>query len=86
MKFKINPALIEKISNELLIVISLEDKNVHCSNETGILIWESIKEGKDKDQILKRLTSEYAIDENTARIDLEEFLDKLVSNNLIVQI
>ncbi|MCK5683208.1 PqqD family protein [bacterium] len=83
MKYTINPDLIEKISNNILIVISLEDKNVHCSNEIGILIWQNLKDGKSTKEILENITSNYDIDVTTAEKDMEEFVAELLKNNLI---
>lgn len=48
-------------------------------NETGALLWNVLEKGGDLDTLVDALTGEYVVDRATAKVDVEEFLDKLKS-------
>ncbi len=52
-------------------------------NKTGLLIIKALKEGKSQEEIVKEIVSSFEVDEEKARIDLIDFLDKLRSLNLM---
>lgn len=47
------------------------------------LIFREIEEGKDENAILAAILEEFEIDEQTAKTDMEAFLDKLRSFGII---
>ena len=56
---------------------------IFMMTDSGKLLWENIRNGAEKDELVKVLTSEYEIDEATALQDVEEFLEKLRSYEII---
>ncbi len=46
-------------------------------NDTGKLLWETLSRGCTKEELSKTLASEYGIDEEQAKADTSDFLDKL---------
>ena len=62
---------------------SLDFSGVITLNEVGAFLWESLKEDRDLDGLVKALCSEYDVDEATARTDISEFLDKLRGADLL---
>lgn len=53
-------------------------------NETGVFIWKLLTEGeKDQNEILKKITEEFEIDEESAKKDLEVFIERLVQEGLV---
>lgn len=58
-------------------------KSVYDSNglfvltEVGAFIWDLLPEVETEEELLRKILSEYDVDEATAREDLAEFLDKL---------
>lgn len=46
-------------------------------NEVGVLIWNALTERCDPAYALKRMLEEYEVDEQTARMDLEAFLEEM---------
>lgn len=56
---------------------------IFMMTDSGKLLWENIRNGAEKDELVKVLTSEYEIDEATASQDVEEFLEKLRSYEII---
>ena len=54
-------------------------------NETAAFLWEQLREGKTKEELLKALTEQFDVDENTARKDLDNCLDLLLSKGMILE-
>lgn len=52
-------------------------------NESGSFFWDCLTSETSVDEVVKIVTSEYDIDENTARKDIENFVDMLRNNNLL---
>ncbi len=79
--------LIKDFGEETILVHQNEDtldySKVISLNEIAILIIKDIQNGKEKDEILKHILDEYAIDEATAKKDLNDFIEKLKSLSII---
>ena len=52
-------------------------------NETGAFLWNILKDGAEKQDLLRDLVKEFAVDEQTAAKDVEAFLAQLRRNDLI---
>ncbi len=62
----------------------LVDFNAMVStNETGAFLWELLKDGADRDELIAKMTAEYDVDEATAAEDIDEFVDKLASAGIL---
>lgn len=53
-------------------------------SETGAEIWQLIAEGKDTDEIVKRLSEEYDAPADTVKADAEELILKLLEAGLLI--
>ena len=52
-------------------------------NETGRIIWDMLSEGCEKADIVKRITEEYEIDEQTVEADVDAFINTLQGANIL---
>ncbi len=52
-------------------------------NESGAFFWECLKEETTVDEIVEKILDEYEIDEQTAKQDVEKFINMLRKNNLL---
>ena len=52
-------------------------------NETGTFFWEKLANGTTKEDLISAVLAEYDVDEETARNDVELFIDNLTKNGLI---
>lgn len=43
-------------------------------NESGMLLWKALEQGADRARLVKTLTDEYEVTEETASADVERFL------------
>ena len=62
---------------------NLDFKGVITVNEVGALIWKCVEAGKTKDEIVEKILSEYDVQREIATNDCEEFLEQLISKNII---
>ena len=64
-------------------------KTVYDSNglfvltELGAFIWDLLPDAETEEEILRKILSEYEVDEATARKDLAEFLEKMRDMNIL---
>lgn len=52
-------------------------------NESGAFFWNALLKDTTVDEVVKKVTSEYDVDEERARADVEKFIEQLRENNLI---
>lgn len=52
-------------------------------NETGVLLWEVLEKGGDRDEMVDALTAEYDVDRERAAIDVDEFIATLTKAGCI---
>ena len=73
--------MLKNIGNEYMI-IPTSNNNVNFSkifniNETGAFIFNSLKEGKSKDEILELMAKEYNASKEILSKDIDEFINEL---------
>lgn len=52
-------------------------KGMITLNESGALLWNTLKKGAGREELVKALMAEYAVSEETAFSDVDEFIAKL---------
>ena len=52
-------------------------------NESGAFFWNALFKDTTVDEVVKKVTSEYDVDEERAKADVEKFIEQLRENNLI---
>ena len=52
-------------------------------NDTGVFFWELLQSEITKEEMLKKITAEYDIDEETASRDIDSFTEKLRSSGIL---
>ena len=52
-------------------------------NERGAFFWNALLKDTTVDEVVKKVTSEYDVDEERAKADVEKFIEQLRENNLI---
>lgn len=52
-------------------------------NETGAFLWKILENGADKEDLLEALMKEYDVDEESAKKDITNFLQKLYNGKLL---
>ena len=52
-------------------------------NEVGAFLWNMLQEEVSVDDLVKGILSEYEVEEEVAREDIQEFLDTLISGGIL---
>lgn len=80
--------ILRKVADSFIAVaVGEESVNFNAmvtTNETGAFLWEKLKEDTTEEELLQALLGEYDVDEETAKKDIAEFLEKLRDGKLLV--
>ena len=76
-----NNFMLKKVAGEYMI-IPTGNNNVNFSkifniNETGAFIFEKLKDGKNKEEVLELMSKEYNASKDVLKNDIDEFIDEL---------
>ncbi|MCR4693545.1 MAG: PqqD family protein [Firmicutes bacterium] len=80
--------ILRKVADSYIAVATGEESvNFNAmvtTNETGAFLWEKLKNETTEEELLVCLLNEYDVDEETAKVDISEFLEKLRDGKLLV--
>lgn len=81
-----NNFMLKHVAGEYMI-IPTGNNNVNFSkifnvNETGAFIFEKLKEGKTKEEVLSLMKIEYMATEEVLKNDLDEFINELIKRGI----
>ena len=79
--------LLRKVAGSNIVVPvgegSLDFSGVITLNEVGAFLWQQLAAETTKEELVKKLTAEYDVDDKTADTDTEAFLDSLRKAGLL---
>lgn len=58
-------------------------RSIISLNDSGAFIWKQLENDTNEQTVINALLKEYDIDEETARADLKEFIEKMRAANLL---
>ena len=81
--------LLREIAGEYIIIptgrTALEFNGLITVNEVGMELWKMLQKDVTFDDLLNGILEEYDVDENAAREDIQEFLDRLVKGGILTE-
>lgn len=81
--------VLREIAGEYIIIptgrTALEFNGLITVNEVGMELWKMLHEDVTFDDLLNGILEEYDVDENAAREDIQEFLDRLVKGGILTE-
>lgn len=86
MKIKDGFILRQVADTYIVVAVGEEAKKANVMvtlNETGGFLWEKLTTGATEDELLEAILDTYEIDEETARADVNAFIEKVSDSNLI---
>ena len=88
MKMKIKEGyLLRTVAGSNIVVPigegAIDFSGVITLNEVGAFLWRALEEGVSKEELVKKLTSEYEVDEATASADIDTFAARLREASLL---
>ena len=79
--------ILREIAGDYVIVPTgkpaLEFNGLITLNELGAFIWKKLQQDVTEDELIQVILEEYEVDEETARNDVEEFLNKLTECKIL---
>lgn len=79
--------ILREIAGDYVIVptgkTALEFNGLITVNELGAFIWKKLQQEVSEDELIQDILEEYEVDEETARHDVEEFLNKLTECKIL---
>ena len=79
--------ILREIAGDYIIVpvraAALEFNGMITVNETGASLWEKLREGTTKEELLHAMLEEYEVSEKEAEADIQEFLQMLQKNKIL---
>jgi hypothetical protein len=67
------------------LLLDLERNACFALNATGALIWQRLGEGDSPQEITARVAQAFAVDEASARRDLDAFITLLLAQGLLLR-
>ncbi len=85
--YKINENIAwREIDGQILILDSQQNQMAHDLNEMGTFIFLSLTQGKQLNEIISQIKSQYSdLSEAELNSDIESFINKLLDLNLITK-
>ncbi|MBN2659486.1 MAG: PqqD family protein [Spirochaetales bacterium] len=80
----INSEFVTRDLGDEIILLSMDGKEIHSFADTGLWVWQLLKQGKTPEEILISMTGMYDVPENRARNDLEAFFEEILSKELVL--
>lgn len=85
---KINNSFVLRKVAQTWVILPLADENVNFNgmmtlNDSAAMLWHTLEQGADRDDLVKALTSEYAVSVQQAQADVDELIQKLHSAGCI---
>jgi hypothetical protein len=78
-----NPDVIAKRLDQTSVLVHIPTNRIFELNETGSRVWEMIGESLNADQIVRRLTDEFEVEEAQAAKEVTELLTRLRDEGLL---
>ena len=79
--------ILREIAGDYIVVpvgaAALEFNGMITVNETGAFLWEKLREGTTKEELLHAMLEEYEVSEKEAEADIQEFLQMLQKNKIL---
>lgn len=81
--------VLRKIANEYVLIptgsAALEFGSLISTNEVGYFIWEQLRAEQTLESLTEAVEKEYDVDSQTARNDIEAFIECLKQHQLLVE-
>jgi hypothetical protein len=83
-KIQRNPKMVTSNLDGEIVMMSVENGEYYGLDETGTRIWELLEKTITVDELINSLINEFEIDRETCKHDTMEFLEDMISKNLIL--
>ena len=78
--------VLREIAGDYIIIPTgstvLEFNGLVTVNEVGVTLWNMLQEEVTMDELVQGILNEYDVEQEVARNDIQEFLDKLIEGGI----
>ena len=79
--------ILREVAGQFMVVaigdLSKEFNGIVRLNSVGKFLWENMQEDTTAEELLKKITSEYEVDEETAKNDINKFIETLKGADIL---
>ena len=83
MRYRVHPDALANRIGDQMVVVQLQSDRIFELNRTGARIWELIAQNQTKADIVKTLTQEFDVSDQSATAEFDQLVNKLSVENLI---
>ncbi len=83
MIYQVKKGYITQREDDNIIIFDPEESTIFTLNKSAAFIFDLIKKGAIKKEIISKVAKRYNIKLSQAQADLEEYLDTLIKNKII---
>jgi hypothetical protein len=84
-RFACTPDVVWKDVGGEIVLIHLETNEIYELSRTGARLWALLEEGKSLGEAEAILLEEFAVDEETVRVEADALVDELLRRQLVVE-
>lgn len=81
--------ILREIAGDYIIIPTnstvLEFNGLITVNEVGVSLWKMLQEEVTLEQLVQGILAEYEVEEDVAREDIQEFLNRLVEGGILAK-
>lgn len=81
--------VLREIAGDYIIIPTgktvLEFNGLITVNEVGVSLWNMLQNETTLDELVRGILDEYDVEEEVAREDIQEFLDKLIAGGILTK-
>lgn len=83
---KRSPKVISRKIKDQTYILDYVSGEIRILNEVAGFIWKLTKKKIKADEIVKKVRSEYKVDQKTANKDVSEFIDKYLKLGIFIEV
>jgi len=69
--------------DEQILALDTKSSTFFNLNRTGAMLWSALSEGRTREQLADELVAKFKIDSQTARRDVDAYIDTLAKHGLL---
>jgi len=82
-KIKISPDVLSQVVSGETVLLDLKNESYFGLDEVGTRIWQLLLENRDMESVMETILSEYDVEAEQLRQDLDDLVQKLIEAGLV---
>ena len=83
--FALKTDVVARSAGDEMILLDLESGEYFTLNAVGAVIWKGFEANADFPALVAAVVEQFEVDEETANVDIAEYLDALTSEGLVLR-